>query len=201
MATRLCWENIEPECLEAMRRAVPGSLLAAHVAIRRGDRVGLAAFSDRVLVDLPARRGRAHFHRILEALYDLRAEPTEPDFERALLHLATRRRRRSLLLVFTEVFHPETTRGLVRALSRTGLRHLVLCATASDPEIVAMTERPVRSPADVDRRAVAERVRREKRAALEMLAARGALVLDVPADRLAAAVVDRYLDIKARAML
>src|SRR4051794_11044498 len=63
--------------------ALNTSLLLAYVASLRGDRVGLLAFSDRVLAYLPPRRGRRAFLAMLATLYNLRAEPVEPDFDRA----------------------------------------------------------------------------------------------------------------------
>jgi uncharacterized protein (DUF58 family) len=187
--------------LTRLDHAINATVLAAHVACKRADRVGLVAFSDRILLDLPARPGRPHFHALLEALYDLRPEPTEPDFERAMLHLHARRRRRSLIVLFTEIFHPETAEALLRGLAGPARRHLLLCVTAGDPETLAIRSRPPAGDRDVDRRAVADRVLRQKADALERLSARGILGLDVPADRLSASVVNRYLEIKARSML
>ena len=45
---------------------------------------------------------------------------------------------------------------------------------------------------------MAERLLAERAAALSALRARGVATLDVPADRLSVAVIDRYLALKAR---
>jgi uncharacterized protein (DUF58 family) len=50
-------------------------------------------------------------------------------------------------------------------------------------------------------RTVAERLLEERRLVLDRLRGQGVLTLDVPADELSVAVIDRYLEIKARALL
>ena len=49
--------------------------------------------------------------------------------------------------------------------------------------------------------AVAETLLRDKAAALRLLQARGALVLDVDPEELSVAAVNRYLEVKARGRL
>jgi uncharacterized protein (DUF58 family) len=187
--------------LTKLDHALNTSLLLAYVAGLRGDRVGLLAFSDRVLAYLPPRRGRRAFLSMLAALYNLAAEPVEPDFDRAFQFLATRQMRRSLLVLFTDLTDRDVSSALVQHLSRLARQHLAVCVTLSDPAVLAAASATPSTTAAVYERVVAARLLEERAEVLGALRQRGAITLDVPADRLTVAVVNKYLELKARTRL
>jgi len=80
-------------------------------------------------------------------------------------------------------------------------RHLPLVVTISDPAAHAVARaRPVDS-ASVYQRAVAEKLLDERRTVLDKMERRGALTLDVPAQKLTVAVINQYLELKAKTLL
>ena len=187
--------------LTKLDHALNTSLLLAYVAGLRGDRVGLLAFSDRLLAYLPPRRGRRAFLTMLATLYNLAAEPVEPDFDRAFQFLAARQMRRSLLVLFTDLTDRDVGSALVQHLTRLARQHLAVCVTLSDPVVHAAASATPRTTAAVYERVVAARLLEERAEVLAALRQRGALTLDVPADRLTVAVVNKYLELKARTRL
>jgi uncharacterized protein (DUF58 family) len=80
-------------------------------------------------------------------------------------------------------------------------RHLPLVVTMQDPSIRALAELPASSTENVYRRAVATRTLDARAQVILALHERGVLTLDVPADRLTPAVINRYLEVKARSEL
>ncbi|SRR5579884_828285 len=184
--------------LNKLDHAVNTSLLLAYVAGLRGDRVGMLAFADRVLAYLPPRRGKRPFYVMLEALYNLEPEPVEPDFDAVFRFLAARSLRRSLLVVFTDLTDRDVSSSLVQHLARLARHHLALCVTLGDPQVVALAEATPASTAALYERVVAGRLLEERAEVLGALRRRGVLTLDVPADRLSVAVVNKYLELKAR---
>ena len=181
--------------------AVNAALLLAHVGQTQGDRVGLLAFSDRVLAMLTPQRGPGQVALINRALYSLPAEPVEPDFGIAFSLAARRLNRRSLIVVLTDVLDSETSRDLVNHALRLGRRHLVLLVAMADPALVAArTAEPVAS-SDAYRWAAAEELLQDRARSFEVLARGGVLGLDVEAGKLSAALVERYLELKERALL
>jgi uncharacterized protein (DUF58 family) len=187
--------------LTKLDHALNTSLLLAYVAALRGDRVGLLAFSDRVLAYLPPRRGRRAFLAMLATLYNLTAEPIEPDFDRAFQFLATRQMRRSLLVLFTDLTDRDASSALVQHLTRLAQRHLAVCVTLADPAVLTAASATPSTTAAVYERVVAARLLEERAEVLGALRQRGAVTLDVPADRLTVAVVNKYLELKARTRL
>lgn len=178
--------------------AVDAVLLFSHVATNNGDRVGLLTFSDEVLYYLSPRPGRSQFYRIAEALYGVEAQPVEADYARALRYLRSKRSRRSLIVMFTNPAGRAAAQTLVAHLGAFSPQHLALCVLFSDPGLREATRRMPTTVRAAYERAIAQQFLEEREAFLEMLSRRGVLTLDVPADRLVAAVINEYLQIKGQ---
>lgn len=184
-----------------MDYAINAVLLLAYVATQKGDRVGLLTFADAVLNYVAPRGGRAHFHRLLEHLYAVQGEPVEPDYIAAFGEFAARRHKRGFVLVFTDLTGGVTTESLVAQMARLRRRHLPLLVTVADPTINRLAGQPIVDSASLYERTVAERVLAERRLALDQLRRQGVQTLDVPADALSVAVIDRYLAMKQRLLI
>jgi uncharacterized protein (DUF58 family) len=184
--------------LTKLDHALNAALLLSYAATLRGDRVGLLAYADRVISFLPPRPGRRAFLEILDQLYRLEPEPTESDHARALSYLATRNLRRSLLVLFTDLADPEPSRSLVAHLARAAEHHLATVVTIADPALTRPADREPRDAQELYEKAVAQRLLEERRQTLAVLARRGIITLDLPADRLSPQVVATYLEMKAR---
>lgn len=177
------------------------ALLLAYVASLKGDHIGMLTFADDVGTYLAPRRGKSQFYRMLEALYNVQFEPVEANYARALGYLSIKHKRRSLIVVFTDLVTLEAARPLIANLSRLAKRHLPLCVTISDPNITRFTGQPVRTSDDVYRRAMAEMLLDERKVVLDTLNRSGVLTLDVPADKLTVSVINTYLELKGRGQL
>ena len=186
------------DALTKLDHGVNACLLTAYVCLARGDNVGLLAFADRVTLYLPPRGGKGQFNLMLEARYNVAAQPTESDYRVAFAYAEQRLRRRALVVAFTEIVDDEASRVLVSMLVRMAARHVAVCATMRDPIIDGTIALPPASSAAVYRRAVALDLSARRRRTLETLDARGVIPIDVPADRLTPAVINAYLDLKAR---
>ena len=181
--------------------AINAVLLLAYVAVQKGDRMGVLTFADDVHTWLQPRTDKAQFYRMLELLYNVQGQPVEPDFARAFGYFASRQRRHSLALVFSDLTGNVTNETLVAGLLRLRRQHLPLLVTMRDPTVEAFARQPIADVAGLYRRTVSERLLRERELALDALRSRGVLTLDVPADQLSVALIERYLQIKARTLL
>ena len=187
--------------LSKLDHAVNAALLLAFVAHRLGDRVGMLTFSDRVLGFLPPESGPAQIGRLNEMLYAVRPEYAEPDFAEAFSSLVQRVPRRSLVVVLTDVLDPEASTDLVRHAVRMSARHLVLVVAMADPDLLDARLAPVDRVSRAYEWAAAEELLAARRESFESLRRGGVLGLDVPAGRLSPALVERFLEVKERALL
>lgn len=180
--------------------AINATLLLSYASLQHDDRTGLAAFSDRVTRYIASGRGRRHFLTLVEAMYDLQPDRTETDFDAALGYVATRASRRSLIVLFTDIDGTDTA-ILVRHLTRLARRHLCILVTLRDPAIERLASlAPADSEAVYDRSIAMELLQERERVARD-LRHRGVMTLDVSADELSPALINRYLEIKAQGRL
>lgn len=177
------------------------ALLVSYVATLKGDHVGMLTFADEVGSYIAPKRGKGQFYRMLEALYNVESSPVEPDYAYALSYLSTKHKRRSLIIVFTDVVTLEAAKPLIANLTRLAQRHLTLCVTISDPDISHVTTQDIHDSNSTYQRAVAEMLLDERQVLLDTLHVNGILTVDVPADKLTVSVINTYLNLKQRGAL
>ena len=178
--------------------AVNAVLLLAYVAAQRGDRLCLLIFADRPQSWLAPRGGKGQFYRMLELLYAVQAQPVEPDYRVAFNYLAAKQHKRSLALVFTDLTGSLAADALPAQLGLLRRTHLPLLVTIADPTVNRLASQPVTDSATLYERTVAGQLLDERRLILDRLRRQGVLTLDVAADELSVAVINRYVELKGR---
>ena len=188
--------------ISRFEHALTSATILADVAVRSGDQVGLIVFDHEVRVFVPPAKGGLALRRIREALVPLNATLTEPDYAGAFRTLATRHRKRSLLVIFTDVVDPRASRALIAHSARSVARHLPLVVALQNDELVSAAIPHGEEANDrVFEHAAAEELLLEREEALARMKRAGVSVLDVSPRIMTAAVVNRYLALKARSAL
>jgi uncharacterized protein (DUF58 family) len=119
----------------AVEQYVSAALMLALAAENNGDNFGLVSFSDRVNHFVSPARGKLHFARCRDAIYDLQAGSVSPDFAEAFSFLQLRVRRRSLLLFLTDLADPMLAEAFLRDVHLLSRRHVVLVNRLSDQDV------------------------------------------------------------------
>jgi len=176
-------------------------LFLGYVATSKGDKVGMMTFADEVGHYLRPRQGRGQFYRMLELLYAVEAQPVEPDYRRALSYLAAKQRKRSLIIIFTDLSSGVSVQSLVAHTTLLAKHSLPLVVTISDPDIVSASQQTPTDSISAYQRAAAAQMLDERQLTLDKLRRQGVLTLDVPANQLSIAIINRYLALKAKTML
>ena len=180
---------------------VDAALALARAAAERGDRAGAVLFGAEVERVVPPGSGRAQLAPLAAALHVATARVEESDYAAALDVLEARQRRRALVVIFTDLADPDTSALLLARAAQLRRRHLVLVAAVADSEIADAAAARPRDAGEAFARAAAESILEERDQAARRLQATGVRVESVPARELAAAVVGRYADAKARGEL
>jgi uncharacterized protein (DUF58 family) len=181
--------------------ALTAALSVARIAAAAGDNVGLEAFAAKPLLSIAPRRGAAHASALAQATYDLQPLFEEPDYETVFTQLRRRYSKRSLVILFTDIFDPVTSAAVLAGLGSLVPRHLAMCVLMNDRAIEAALDEAPLTVAGAYRTSVAMTLADERAKAIAVLRARGIIVVDVPAPKLTVALLDAYLDVKARALL
>lgn len=170
-------------------------LLVAHVALRQDDQVAVKSFggTDRWL---PPMKGAHAMPVLLNHLYDYQTTPAPSDFSGAVEKLMARQRRRSLVILLTNL-RGEDGKEMLPALQVLQTRHLVLLASMREEVVSRSFSQPVESFPSALRHLAAGRYIQERREILGSLGALGILTLDTTAREFPVALANRYTDIKA----
>jgi len=179
-----------------LEHALNATVMLSYVAQKRGDALAVASFSNRIESFLPSVRGPSLLPRVLESLYTVQVRSVESDYWQAIAQIMTMLRRRSLLILLTDVLDASASAGLINNLSRAAEKHLVLCVILSEPQLGELAHSiPVTVEESYRKAAACDQLRR-RRLALENMRSRGILVLETSPAHLSIHLVKRYLEIR-----
>ncbi|HRX86707.1 MAG TPA: DUF58 domain-containing protein [Phycisphaerae bacterium] len=176
--------------------AINATILLTYAAMKQGDSIGLLGFSDEIEAYVPPMRGQGVLRRMNEALYRIEARLREPNYDRACRFLALRQRKRSLIIVFTDVIDRAASAALLAHTAHFARRHRALCVTLRNGEVERLAQQQPQAAGDCYVTAVALQSLERRRDALERMRHSGVDVLDVDPRGLTPAVLSRYLDLK-----
>ncbi|MCA9555786.1 MAG: DUF58 domain-containing protein [Myxococcales bacterium] len=187
--------------LTALDYALNAVLMLSHVAIRRGDQVGLIAFDEKVTRIMKPRGGASASNQIIQATYNLFPSMVESDYDQAFRTLKLHMKKRTLVVFIGHAIDEQTARR-IQALSRDLLpQHLPLCVLLRDRELEARALGRAHNHEEFCIQAAAsEMLMWRDRLHREMQRA-GVLVLDVLHNQLTGSLVTRYLEVKARGLI
>lgn len=181
--------------------AINAALLLGYVSVRSGDRVGLFGFDSRVRLFAEPTGGARSFRRLQQLTSDLDYRVDETNFTLGLADLATRLKRRSLVILLTDFTDTVTAELMFDNLKRLTGKHLVLFVSLRNPELAAIASAAPRAAADVARAVVADDFIREREVVIERLRRLGVHCLDAHPTHVSAAMVNEYLRIKRRELI
>jgi uncharacterized protein (DUF58 family) len=184
-----------------VEHAMDAVLMLTAVATRLGDRAGLVAFDRRVRAVVPPGQRSDQLSRVSEAMYTLEPELAESDYQGAFTETLTRWRRRALLVILTELADQAVADTLLPALPLIVRRHLVLIGAVRDPDLINWAEGRPGDASMAFRQAAATAALNDRQRLVGRLRGLGATVVDGPPGRLAPALADAYLRVKATGRL
>ncbi|MFJ4923882.1 DUF58 domain-containing protein [Streptomyces sp. NPDC088725] len=180
--------------------AMDATLLLTALASRAGDRVDLLAYDRLRRAQVQRRSANDILPAVVSALAPLEPELVETDTRGLASAMLKGAPRRSLIVLFTSLDAAAVQEGLLPVLPQLTQRHTVLVASVADPHIETMGA--ARGTVDaVYEAAAAARTQAERRRTAERLQRHGVTVVDETPEKLAPALADAYLALKAAGRL
>jgi uncharacterized protein (DUF58 family) len=162
----------------------------------------MLTFSDEIHGFVPARGGMNQMNQLVHASFNRFPRLVESRYDEAFRYLAAHNRRRSLVVLITNVIDEVNANQIDRYLANLVGRHLPLGVLLRDRrlfEAVDAADRPEENA--VWRAAAAAEILAWRHQVLADLEAKGVLKLDVFPEEMTAPLVNRYLEVKARHLL
>lgn len=184
-----------------LEHAMDAALAVTTIATYMGDRAGLVAFDQKVRVTVAPSRRPDQVDRVATSIFDLEPVLAESHYSLAFNQVSSHFRRRSLLVLLTDLVPAALEESLLPALPLLRRRHVVMIGAVQDPEVLALSTQAVVDVESAHSRSAGISHISERRTASRKLVANGAIVIDKPPGELAEALVDAYLEIKASSRL
>jgi uncharacterized protein (DUF58 family) len=140
-------------------------------------------------------------NRLLHASFDRFPRLVESRYDEAFVYLNSRCRKRSLVILITNVIDEVNSHQIDRYLTSLVGRHLPLGVLVRDHAIFDAAATSAHDDASRYRAVAADEIIAWRRSVLADLESRGVLSLDVFPEQMTAPLVNRYLEIKARHLL
>ncbi|GIX00677.1 MAG: membrane protein [Pirellulaceae bacterium] len=191
----------EYEGLSLLDYALNATLMLSYVALEQGDSVGMLCFSDRVHTYVPPSGGRRHMNRLLHAGFNQFPQLVQSRYDEAFLYLSRHCRRRSLVVLLTNVIDQVNADQIHDYMGHLIGCHLPLTVLLRDHRLFEAADHPLPDDDVLYRSAAAARLLLWRHSVIRRMAATGALTLDVFPEQMTSSLVNRYLEIKARHLL
>lgn len=187
--------------LSLLDHSLNAMLMLSFVALQKGDSVGLLCFSDQIHTFVPPRGGMNQMNKLLHAAFDRFPRLVESRYDQAFLYLSSHCRKRSMVVLMTNLIDEVNAHQVGQYLTTMAGRHLPLGVLLRDHQLFDAAD--MRSPTDSNlyRAAAAAEILTWRHQVLTDLEHKGVLSLDVFPEDMTAPLVNRYLEIKARHLL
>lgn len=187
--------------LSLLDHSLNAMLMLSFVALRQGDNVGLICFSDEIHNYVPPQGGMKQMNQLLHASFDRFPKLVESRYDEAFLYLGRNCKKRSLVVLISNVIDEVNSHQIHQYLSNLVGQHLPLGVLLRDRSLFEAVETEHLQGSRLYRAAAAADILTWRHQVLTDLEHRGVLALDVFPEEMTAPLVNRYLDVKARHLL
>ncbi len=193
--------GVELETGNRLDRTLEAAITVATAALKKGDAVSVVAFSKDLHVYVPPAKGMDHVRTILRQIYNLQASKVESNYAALFQHLEKVQKKRSLLLLFSDVdalVHEESHLFYLQRLRR---KHVFLMLGIEDQTTVQKAEMASNTSKQAMVKTMAQKHLMEKANELGKWERQGLQMVEAPEDQLAATAVSRYIEMMNRGLL
>jgi uncharacterized protein (DUF58 family) len=185
-----------------LERYAAAALVMGLAADRQADEFGLLVFDDRVRKFVRAKSGKAHYDGCRDALHTLQAKSVTPDFGELFTFIATKIRRRALLVMLTNLDDPVLAESFTANIDVISRRHLVLVNMLKPAGAQPLfSDRLANDVDDLDRKLGNHLLWRQLRETEKYLRRHGVGFYLLENENLCTDIVSQYLTVKRRQMI
>lgn len=181
--------------------AINSSMALSHVLLKKTDKVGVLAFAKKTENKIAAENKNGQLKKIAETLYHLETGFEESDFSRLYQDVKYSVSQRSLLLLFTNFETLDALHRQMKYLRAMAKNHLLVVVFFKNAEAQQLLGKSADHLAEVYDEIIAEKFEMEKKQMIQELRNYGIHAIYTLPEYLSIAVINKYLEIKARGVL
>lgn len=184
-----------------LEKTLEAALAVSAAALKNGDYVSILAFSKEIKVFIPPGKEMAHLQSILRGIYHLQVDPGESNYAGVLNYLQSVQKKRSLVLLFSDVQTFLNEESGLHYLKQLRKRHLFFMIGIEDETIAKRIEANPGTVQAAMVKSIAQQQMHRKKQEKRKWEKQGLALVEAGEDQLAAAAVSRYIDIMNRGLL
>jgi uncharacterized protein (DUF58 family) len=184
-----------------LEKVLEAALTVAAAALKKGDYVSVLAFSKEIKVFVPPAKGMAHLQTILQAIFDVKVDAAESNYAAVFQYLEIVQKKRSLLLLFSDVrtfLHEESA---LLYLKRLRQRHLFFMMGIEDQTLINRIKEKPKDVQTVMMKSIAQQQMLIKKREKIKWEKQGLQMVEAREEKLAIAAVSHYIDIMNQNLL
>ena len=187
--------------LKLVDYAINSALAFSNIALKKNDKVGLVAFSNKLGAYLPAQAKKTYLNTILETLYNVDTKFLDADY--GLLQSLVKRQinHRSLLLLYTNFEHISSLHRQLPYLQAIAKKHVLVVIFFENTELKVLSEGEAHSLSEIVDQTIAQQFEFDKKLMVRELQQRGIQTVLTSPEDLTVNTINKYLEIKARGLL
>ncbi|MCF5743544.1 MULTISPECIES: DUF58 domain-containing protein [Pseudomonas syringae group] len=172
--------------------ALNACLLLSYVALRQGDSVGISTFASEQDRYLSPVKGPSQLNLLLNTVYDLQTTRRPADYSAAVRHVMIRQKRRSLVVLVTNL-RDEDDEELLVAVRQLSGQHRVLIASLREEVLDSLRQSPVQTYEQALDYCGTMNFLNARASLHDRLSAQGIAIMDARPKELGPQLVSRYL--------
>jgi len=187
--------------LSLLDYSINATMALSHIILKKSDRAGMMTFSKKTENKIAAENKSGQLKKISEALYNIKTDFFESDFNRLYQDVKYSINQRSLILLFTNF---ETLDGLNRQmkyLRGIAKNHLLVVVFFKNSELQTLIHKNPEKMQEIYDEIIAEKFEFEKKLIIQELRKYGIYTVYTLPENLNIDVINKYLEIKSRGIL
>jgi uncharacterized protein (DUF58 family) len=181
--------------------AINSTLAFSNICLRKGDKVGLMTYSDKLGTKIAAERNTNQLTRIIELLYRQKTRFLEANFEILYHGIRNHIKGRSLIMLYTNIESEYSLKRILPLLKKINQLHVLVVVFFENTEIEKTAEMEPKHVRDIYLKTFAEKYKMDKKKiALELRKHAIQTVLTTP-EKLSIDTINKYLELKARGVI
>ena len=187
--------------LTLLDHSINSTLAFANVCLRKGDRVGLMTFSDKLGTKIAAERSSRQLTRIIELLYRQKTRFNEANFELLFQTIRNHVKGRSLLMLYTNIESEYAMKRILPLLKRINQLHVLVVIFFENTEVEKAAEMETKYVRDIYLKTFAEKYTMDKKKIAFELRKNGIQTVLTTPENLTIDTINKYLELKARGVI
>ncbi|WP_026809661.1 DUF58 domain-containing protein [Arenibacter latericius] len=189
------------EGLSLLDYAVNSSLVISNIAIKKQDKAGMFAFSNKIENRVVADRRSSQMNLILETLYNIKTNFVESDYSLLYADIKRNINHRNLLLLYTNFETLDALERQLPYLKAIAKQHLLVVIFFENTELNHFVAEKAQTTQQIFEKTIAEKFVYEKKLIVNELRKHGIQTILTKPENLTINTINKYLEIKARGLL